>query len=143
MSVFRRNNPDWVAGIPDSKKREKDRERRFAEKQKRLSGPCKTVYDREHGRGALPPNLAGLVDQPAVNPKRPTCPRIDHRSHKPARRPKDESRSVPRPSSAAPSSLTREQQTICDAVRNSGTESSLKGSCVRGNGKDEYVGRDS
>jgi hypothetical protein len=37
------------------------REKRFIERQQRLSGKCKVIYDRESGEGAIPPNLRKLV----------------------------------------------------------------------------------
>ena len=63
MSVFRRDNPEWVGGIPDGEKLREARQRRLEEKQKKLSGPGRVIYDSQRGFGAIPPNLAASVDQ--------------------------------------------------------------------------------
>ncbi len=147
MGVFIRDNPDWIGGVPNGKKLREARQSRFEEKQKRLSGPARVIYDSERGIGAIPPNLAALVDQPVArntkgcglppdeNARVSVQPNVSRRIPKPPQKLKNEFRSLPRQSPAARPSLTQEQKAICAAVRNSGDRGSLKVHAFAGTGK--------
>jgi hypothetical protein len=37
----------------------KGRQKRFRERQRRLSGDCTELYNRDSGKGTIPPNLGG------------------------------------------------------------------------------------
>jgi len=157
VGVLRRDNPGWIGEVPNGEKLREARQRRFEEKQKKASGPARVIYDSERGIGALPPNLAALVDQPVARNTKPldsgrwncSCGRR-HRSYVQqcscgSLRPDEKARvSVPpsaefrpllRPSPAARPSLTQEQKAICDAVRDGGDRGSLKVHAFAGTGK--------
>jgi hypothetical protein len=39
------------------------RQKQFRAEHRRLSGPCKVLYDRDAGSGAIPPNLAAVTKE--------------------------------------------------------------------------------
>jgi hypothetical protein len=46
----------WVSG---RKSNSAARQKRLLARQRRLSGDCKLLYDRDSGKGAIPPGLDG------------------------------------------------------------------------------------